>query len=827
MAPVLHDLRYALRQLRNSPVFALSAILTLALGIGANTAVFSVMNAVLLRHLPVPNPEELVYLHVPEGQPDGASNTGDSTTSFSLPVFETLRQDHRAFRDVMAFVPLSISGKVAVRLPGASAEEAQVQMVSGNFFSGLDVQPVRGRVLRLDDETQHQPVAVISYSFWTRRFFRNPSVLGQTIFIKSLPFTIIGIAPEGFQGVGPGVVDDLWIPLQSRVDMNAWGGSPQFATLYGTPNWWCLRLIARLAPGVSAKSATAEANAVFAEAAFIGLGQSDGKRHRPSLQLVSARGLNGLAGDGGGYRNSVLILMALVTLVLFIACTNVTMLLLAKKSLRQREFSLRLALGAGAGRIFRQLLLESALLVFSGAVLAWIFAVASTRALAAWADLEASLQPDLGVLLFTLAVCATASLVFALAPLRQALGRPVSLALRTSSAMAGQTRRGSWAGNTAMAAQIALCFILLVAAGLLLRTLRNYQETDLGMKTQGLLVFGITPPHTQEQAESVIFFRKLLDRLRTLPGVESATVMENRLGSGWSNNNSATVDGVQHTFKEAPLRSNNVGPDYFHVLGVPLLRGREISDADTAGAPGVAVVNETFVKRLLPNTDPLGHNIGSGKNPVTIIGVARDSKYTSVDEEPRPMAYYAYSQSGGAEHLEMEVRSLGNPFNLLPSIRRVLKDMDPNLPLENPQMQQAVFDRSYSWQNLLARLSSFFGVLAAFLVAIGLYGTMAFRVGRRRSEIGVRMAVGASPGQVMWMVLRESLLILGAGLSAAIPFTLLSATVMKSMLYHVPVRDGVTFTGAFVGVLLITLLATLLPARQAAQVQPLEALRSE
>src|SRR5512146_1128322 len=432
MTALLQDLRYSLRQMRNAPVFAVTAILTLALGIGANTAIFSVMNAVLLRGLPVPDPQQLVYLHVPEGQPAGDSNTGNSTTSFSEPVFEALRQDHRAFADLMAFVPLSFTGKVAVRFGDSAAEEAEGDMVSGNFFSGLRIQPVRGRGFTLDDEKNHAPVAVLSYSYWTWRFSRNPSVLGQTFYLKGLPFTVIGIAPAKFYGVEPSASTDFWIPLQDRPELNAWGTEPANGTLYGTPRWWCLELIARLNPGVSPKSAATEVNPTFAEAAYIGLGRPDASQPRRTLAFKPARGIEGME-EEDNLRTSVLVLMTLVGLVLLIACVNVTTLLLARKSARQREFSLRLALGASYGHIFRQLLMESLILVTAGAALAWGFALPATHALAVWAEIESGLVPDGSVLLFTLAISAAACLVFGLAPLRQATNAPVMMAIKTPS----------------------------------------------------------------------------------------------------------------------------------------------------------------------------------------------------------------------------------------------------------------------------------------------------------------------------------------------------------------------------------------------------------
>jgi predicted permease len=823
MPIILQEFRYAIRQLWNSPWFTSTVVLTLALGIGANTAIFSVMNAVLLKGLPVPNPQELVYLHVPGGQPNGASNTGDSETSFSEPVFEELRQDHRAFADLIAFAPLAI-GKVAVRF-GDMPEEAEGDMVSGNFFSGLRVPLARGRGFTLDDERAHASVVVLSYAYWTRRFSRNSSILGQTIFIKGNPFSIAGIAPEGFFGVEPGQSTDLWIPLQNRPDMNAWGNAPEVETLYGTPTWWCLELIARLAPGVRASQALAEVNPRFQRVAHIGLSAPDPKESNMTLAIQPARGIEGLD-TGSNYRTGVSVLMTLVGLVLVIACTNVAMLLVAKKSARQREFSLRLALGASRWQIFRQLLLESMLLVAIGAALGWLFALAATRALAAWSQIETGLVPDAVVLLFTLAICGAAALVFGLAPLIPALRVPVAGSLKTSASTAYRTRSGKWSGNAVMAAQMTFCFVLLVAAGLLLRTLENYRSTNLGMRTQGLLVFGITPQKTSNNAQNLQFYRALLDRLRSLPGVDSVTLAGNRPGGGWSDNDEATIDGVTHSYTEAPLRTNNVGPDFFHVMGVPVINGRDIGDSDTEVSPRVCVVNETFAKKLMHGANPVGHQLGD-KTRRAIVGVVKDSKYRSVDEKPIPMAYYPYTQINGVTHLEVEVRVRGNTTAILPSIEEAVRAIDPNLPLEDPMTQRAVFEQSFSQQQMFSRLSAFFGLLAALLVAIGLYGTLAYRLGRRTSEIGVRMALGARPLQVLGMLVRESLQVTAVGLALGLVIALPSAGWMESLLYGLKPRDPLTFIVAFVMVTVVSLASSFLPARQAASIAPMQALRTE
>jgi len=816
------DTLYALRQLRKSPMFAATAIATLALGIGATTAIFTVMNAVLLRSLPVPNPQELVYLHIPEGQPYGAFNTGDSETSFSLPVFEALRQDHRAFSQVMAFAPLSVSEKVAVRIGSDAPGQDSGEMVSGNFFSGLGVPMARGRSFAMEDERQNAPIVVLSYAYWTRRFSRSPSALGQTLYVKGIPFTIVGIAGEGFPGVEPGEFTDFWVPLSRRTELDPWGHPPDL-TLYGSPKWWCLRAIARLAPGMSAQQATAEVNPGFQSAAYAPLGAPGPEHPKVTLTLVPARGTEGL---GDNFREPITILMALVTLVLLIACSNVAMLIVARNASRQRDFSLRMALGAQRSTLLRQLMTESSLLVVAGTVLGWLLAFSAARALAAWAQLEVNLAPDRTILLFACAVSVLAAFIFGLAPLRTATNAPVNSALRASPSTSYQRNRG---GSAVLALQVALCFTLVAAAGLLVRTLLNFEHTSLGMRTQGLLVFGLTPQKATTNEARFAFYRALLDRMRVLPGVESATLMDNRPGSGWSNNDEPTVDGVTVSSEQVPLRTNDVGPDFLHVLGVPLLQGRDIADQDTPTSARVVIVNETFVKKLLPNTNPIGHQLGDPKkHPYTIIGVARDSKYRNVKEEPRAMAYYPYTQKDdAAPTLQVELHTVRDPLALLPSVERAVHEMDPDIPLEKPMTQAAVFEDSYAQQRLFARLAMFFGLLAALLVGLGLYGTLSYRVSRRSTEIGVRMALGAQRPRVLAMVLRESLLIAAIGAAIGFPLAIITGRLMSSMLFGVEPYDTMTLCAALAGVVAISVFSGYLPARRAASIDPMRALRTE
>jgi predicted permease len=829
---LLQDLRFTLRTLRKSPGFAFVVVLTLALGIGANTAVFSVMNTVLLRYLPLPNPQQLVFLSLPNGPPDGLSTTGDDDKSFSYPVFEGLRREHGVFSDLMAYMPLAVD-KVAVRI-GEDPEEAEGDMVSGNFFSGLGVSFTRGRGFALEDETVHSSVAVLSYSYWTTRFGRSPSAIGQTIFVKGVPFTVIGVTAQGFYGVEPASSTDFWIPLQDRSEINAWGEEGP-KTFYGTPKWWCIQLIGRLVPGVTESQALEKLDPVFQSAARIGLGTPDPKAKKSTLAFSSTQGIQGMREE---YQRPIQILLAMVGLVLAIACANVSMLFVARNATRAREFSVRIALGAGRGRLLRQTLTESFLLVGGGAALGWMFAISGSHALAAWSGVEIPFVLDSRVLLFTLAISIGCAIVFGLAPLRRAVSVPVGLTLKTSNATAYRDQKSSWSGKVVVASQMALCLILLVGSGLLVRSLRNYQTLPLGLRVDGLLVFGTDAfsVHSDEGKEH--FYQNLLARLRRAPGVDSATLVSHRLGSGWGWNSVWAIDGVepQYPFSES-MSANHVGPDFCHTLGIPILRGRDITDADTRSAPKVVLVNETFSKRFFPKGDALGHSVTTisstsvGKitleNSFTIVGVIGDSKYKRVDEKSKPTLYFPFAQQTPIPNIQVELRTHGNPEALLPSVHAILHGLDPNLPIQKPMTQRAQFDESFSQARLFARLSIFFGVLAALLVATGLYGTLAYRVGRRTSEIGVRMALGAQRSQVLWMILRESLLVSGMAISAGVPLAIAGAHLMRSMLFGVQPGDWPSFILALFGLILVALAAGFVPARRASAMDPVVALRYE
>ncbi|MGB7196686.1 MAG: ABC transporter permease [Acidobacteriaceae bacterium] len=823
---LLRDVRFALRSLSHSPGFALTAILTLALGIGANTAVFSVMNAVLLRSLPVHDPSRLVYLRTTN--PPKGTGTIDWNQTFSYPVYDVLRNEKGGLAPIMAYVPLSGS-KVAVRY-GANPEEAEGDMVSGTFFSGLGVPIPLGRGFSDQDESRHAPVVVISYNYWTRRFSRDPDVLGKTLYVNAVPMTVVGIASPGFEGLEAGSSTDFWIPLQNRRELNAWGNPPEDGKLYTSdPTWWCLQLVGRLAPGVNRSQALAQLQPVFQSAAFIGVGGSPKRGEKPPV--LTFADVKGFRGYDQTYGNPLRILMAMVGLVLLIALANVVMLLLARNAARQREFSLRQALGASRGELFCQLVTESLILVSAGGALAWAFAELASRQLGRWAHIESSLAPDRTVLLFTLSVLALAGLLFGLAPLRVALAGKAELAIKTSAATSHADAGKSQMRRIIVALQMTMCVVLLVGAGLLIRTLSNLENTPLGMRVDGLVIFGVKP-NIPSVPQGRNFYRDLLTRLRQLPGVESVTVSEERLGSWWSDNNSMMVDGKMPEVSDGAsttVRSNVAGPDFFTTLGVPILSGRDFADSDTAASAHVGIINEEFARRFLPNQNPLGHSIGTddGRYTMTIVGVVKDHKYRSIDEEPIPMAWYMYAQIPMVGPMTVEMRVHGAPLAILPAARKAVQQLDPNLPLIQPMTQRAQFDTTISQQMLFARLAGFFGFLAVILVGTGLYGTLAYRVSMRTAEIGVRMAVGARREQVVWMILKDSLALTCTGVLLGVPLAMLAGRALTSSLYDVTPLDASTYLLAVAGVALVALVASAVPASRAASVDPICALRVE
>jgi len=746
----------------------------------------------------------------------------------SMPIFEAMRVRQEVFADVIGFAPLAFE-KVGVRI-GPEPEETWGEMVSGNFFSGLQVQPIVGRVFTLKDESTHAPIAVLNYGWWKSRFAGDKDILGRTIYVKGVPFTIVGVAPPGFNGVDPvHAAMDFWIPLQERPELNAWGMPATDHTLYGSPNWLALQMLGRLRQGIPPEQAQVQLTPAF-QSALANASAVDPHEQKPLLVLSGVRGVENLRDD---YEHPLRFLMSMVALVLLIACANVVMLLLARNAGRLPEFCLRRALGASKRALFLQMLRESMLLVMAGAALGWLFAGAATQALAVWSGVDIMIEPDRRVLLFTAGVSAVVAIAFGLAPMWLITRLPLNLALRSTGGMAGTRKNRLWGRKLVVALQVSLCMVLLCSAGLLYRTLRNLESRDLGMRTDGLLVFGISPQsNIRTDADAVRFHTALLERMRALPGVDSATIMEVRIGSGGSDNDGVLVDG-RNPMPDRPfagVRENFVGSSFLHTLGILLELGREIDDSDTADSRKVAIVNQTFVDRYLPGVYPLGHHIASSsdsKVQYTIVGVAGNSRYTDVRETERPMTYVPFTQTRGVLDMQYELHTRGDPRMLIQEAAKMVHEIDPNLPLQKPITQLAQFAETISQERLVANISVFFGGLAAFLVAIGLYGTISYGISRRTMEIGVRIALGAQRREVLRMVLLESLSVAAVGLGVGIPASLAVATTLRSMLYGLSSSDPLTILVAFAGITMVTLAAAFFPAHRAASIDPMRALRME
>ena len=607
------------------------------------------------------------------------------------------------------------------------------------------------------------------------------------------------------------------------------GASGAYTSLYNSPNWWFLMMMGRLAPGVTEQQALVRAIPTFQNAAYAALGQPKAKEDVPKLFFTSAKGV---AGASDSYDLPLKVLMGMVFLILAIACANVSLLLVARNAARQREFSLRMALGGSRGDLFQQLLTESLLLVTAGAGLGWLFANWATHALAAWSQMTVSLAPDAKVLLFTLAVSLTAALVFGLAPLRSVLRVPIGLALKTSAATSHRGRGKNRGSQAVVALQMSLCLVLLVAAGLLVRTLRNLENVSLGMNTRGLLVFGVSPlQRVHSDSETNRFFLGLLTKLRAVPGVQSATLMSNRIGSGWSNNTGARVDGQPALGANAfaPMRWNTAGSDYFHTLGIPVILGRDFNDADSESSPQVAIVNQTFANQYLSGRTPLGHQVGlsdRSDGQYTIVGVAADSKYTDVRESP---GQSLISRTRKSTALPACISKCIPPATRarLPTVRRVVNDYSPGLSLLQPMSQQEEFDENFSDQKIFFRLSLFFGILGRD--ARGDRPLRHARLYREPQNVRSRVGDGARGAARAGAVDGDARQSGGSRYRGAIglPLALISAKLLRSILFGVEPRDPATYAAAIAGIAFVSLAASLIPALRAASVDPMVALREE
>ena len=869
MTALWQDLRYGLRMLAKNPSFTAVAVLSLALGIGANTAIFSLIDAVLLKMLPVQNPQQLVLLdwashgwpndimHRLSGNMDRDNSGRFTSTSFSYPAYEQIRARNQAFSSVMA-----LAGNESELNVGYNGEpgRAQGQLVSGTFFPTLGVQPVLGRALTPDDDRiGASPTAVISYGYWERRFGRDPAILGRTITVNSVPVSIVGVSPPEFYGVQPGRAVEVWLPLhtQPRVEPHWSPGPPEeeagkapqpaAASLFeARDNWWVL-IMGRLKPGVSEQQARAELDGILQQSMAAAVKPATKAETIPHLGVESgSKGLDYLRGE---FSKPLFVLMTVVALVLLIACANVANLLLARATSRQKEIAVRLAIGARRQRVVRQLLTESVLLAALGGVVGLLLAYWGTDLLVALIasgrePISLSVTPDLRVLGFTAAVSVLTGILFGLSPALRGTRVDLTPALKESAGnMAGASygkrtlRLGL--GKALVVAQVALSLLLLVGAGLFVRTLTNLENVNMGFNQRNLLLFGINPTEDGYESQRLAdFYQELARRLEALPGVRAVTMSSNTPIGGGVSISGVSIQGYtpkpgEPGEENGQLQTyvNQVGPRFFETMEIPLIIGRGIGGGDTARAPKVAVVNERFVRQYLGGGNPLGRRFGFGdkktSGDIEIVGVAADAKYNDLRKEAPPTVYMPSLQEKFLGPTNFEVRTAGDPLAMVSAVRRVAQGLDANLALyrvhsEVEQINQAVFQ-----ERLFARLTTFFGMLAAVLASLGVYGVMAFAATQRTREIGIRMALGASRREILQMVLRETLLLVAIGIAIGIFVALGASRLIATLLYGLRPTDPLTIAAATLLMIAAAGLAGYLPARRASYADPMVALRYE
>jgi len=834
------DLRYGLRTLAKAPALSVVVVLSLALGIGANIAIFSLIDAVMLRMLPVKDPQQLVLLSSHQTKPvHGGPGYSGYGISLSYSGFERLRRQNEVFSSVIGFVPLGFDPEsVTVNIDGQPSL-AGGEMVSGNYFAGLGVPALVGRPLTNEDEERVTRVTVLSYGYWTRQFGRDPAVVGKTITLGGQPHTIVGVAPPEFFGVEPGRAPDFWVPLADEPGLTPWSVQPpKGQSLFTDKQWWWLMIMGRLKPGVSPEQARAAMEVWLRQTLTgdLGLSQPDAQAFVIKLEPAS-RGLDSLRGE---FSQPLMILMGVVGLVLLIACANVAGLLLARAQARRKEIAVRLALGASRARLVRQLLTESLMLAAAGGLCGTAFAGWGARVLlilmSGGASLPLELHFNLKIVAFAAAVSMLTGVLFGLAPSLGSTRLSVGPTLKESASGASQRPHGPrWRlGKSLVAAQVAFTLLLVTGAGLFVRTLINLEHQDLGFDPHGVVLFGVNPTQNGYDGPRLIaLYDRLLQRIQALPGVRTASLSAYTLMSGWVNSAPIAVEGGQtKPDQNAIVLWNLVGPDFLNTMRIRLLLGRGIGEQDTATSPRVAVVNQSLARKYFGNLDPLGRSFTFGNTfkadeAYEIVGVVKDAKFDNMRGEVPLTAYVPFSQSGLTGPMHFEVRTAGDPTLLIPSLRRAVREVDSNLALSEVKTQSQQIDEALVQEKLFALLASFFGGLALALAAIGLYGTMTYTVGRRTSEIGIRMALGAKQSQILRMVLGEAFTLVLIGAALGLPLALAAARLVASKLYGLKASDPLTFSAAIGLQLAVATLAAYLPARRASRVDPMVALRFE
>ncbi len=823
-----------LRGLLRTPLFSAVAVLSLALGIGANTAMFSFIDQLLLRSLPVKNPAELVYLYHP-GQVQGSSSSDEGGGSpFSYPMFRNLQKLQTPF------VGLAGARNSLVSLAYRnSASHGVARLVSGNYFELLGVRPAIGRLLTPDDDRTPggHPLAVLSYGYWTTRFGNSPEVLNQTILVNEYPLTIVGVAQRGFFSERLGSAPELYAPICMKKQL-----TPDWNGLDDRRNYW-VTLFARLKPGVSMEQAQTAINVSYRseleqDIQLLRQPKPDFLQRFRSKKVILKPGEHGRGGLDARARQPALLLMGITVLVLLIACANVANLQLARGAARTREVAVRLAMGASRMQLVRQLLTESCLVALCGGLLGLVAARFTVRAILA------GIPPSMGfngyfsgnldsrILLYSLMISLGTGILFGLFPALQSSKADVVTRLKDQ---AGQVSSGGSANSfrkTLVTTQIAVSLLLLISAGLFGKSLVNLANVDLGVRVDHLMTFSVMPKLNQYTDQRIASFHdQLLQKLSGIPGVQtvSAAQVPAIADNWWST--SIRVEGYNAPPDNGPESNYSaVSPGYFRTMGVPLITGREFRNQDTATAPKVALVNEAFVRKFWPNQSPLGRHLGRGSGNdlnIEVVGVVKDSKYASMKEPPPPVFYTPLEQNTRWNEVYYYLRTAVPPDRVGSLIRREVATLDPNLPIREMKTMEGQIEENMFSERLLSTLTATFAGLATLLAAVGLYGVLAFNVARRTREIGIRMALGANAGRVRRMVLREVALLLAIGSLAGVGGAAAAAKLVGSFLFGMKPWDPAISAGAAAGLWAIALGAAYLPMRRAVRVDPMVALRYE